>query len=114
LHFDLNREQAMESAMEFWATHVAAVQREGVSASGYAKRHDMSLASLYYWCRKLKASEIGAVAPTGKFVALRMADPVPSVCACTLVLASGLRLELPALPAPAWLAALEQARCGAR
>ncbi|WP_441293462.1 IS66 family insertion sequence element accessory protein TnpA [Massilia psychrophila] len=38
----------MENTMEFWATHVAAVQREGVSASGYAKRHDISLASLYY------------------------------------------------------------------
>ena len=84
----------MENTMEFWATHVAAVQWEGVSASGYAKRHDISLASLYYWRRKLKtSSEIGAVAPTGRFVALRMANAEPSVCACTLVLASGLRLE---------------------
>ncbi len=105
----------MESVMEFWATHVAAVQREGVSASSYAKRHDISLASLYYWRRKSKASAaISAVAPTGRFVALRMADPAPSVCACTLVLPSGLRLEPPALPAPAWLAALEQSRSGAR
>ena len=101
--------------MEFWAAHVAAVQREGVSVSSYAKRHDISLASLYYWRRKLKASAgIGAVASTGKFVALRMADAAPSDCRCILVLASGLRVELPALPAPAWLAALEQARSGAR
>lgn len=105
----------MEAGMEFWAAHVAAIEQEAVSASAYARGHGLSLASLYYWRRKLKvAAGFDAAGPASQFVALRVADAAPATGACTLVLPSGLRLELPALPEPAWLAALEQAARGAR
>ena len=80
----------------------------------YAKRHGLPLASLYYWRQKLLVVD-GKAAPTahGKFVAVRIAEAaLPS--ACTLILPSGLRLEMPVLPAPAWLAALEHLHAGAR
>jgi transposase-like protein len=98
---------------EFWVAHVDAAKLEAVSASEYARRHGLSVAALYYWQRKLKsnagASEAGQ---ESKFVALRVADQRPSPC--TLVLPSGLHLEMSALPAPEWLAALGRALPGAR
>jgi hypothetical protein len=39
---------------EFWEGHVAAAKRETISASEYARRHDISVAALYYWQHKLK------------------------------------------------------------
>jgi transposase-like protein len=108
----------MTGDTEFWTSHVEALQREGVAVSIYARRHGLALASLYYWRRKLKMAAGGGAAgsATGKFVSLRLVDSAPLVFAahCTLLLVSGLRLEMTALPSPAWLAALEQARSGAR
>lgn len=107
----------MNGDTEFWTSHVEALQREVMAVSAYAKEHGLALSSLYYWRRKLKlAAGVGAVgAATGKFVSLRLVEAAPAVCAihCTLLLASGLRLEMTALPSPAWLAAFEQARSGA-
>ena len=79
----------------------------------------LTLASLYYWRRKLKlaaAAGNSASVPASKFVALRVVDATAGrpTGACTLVLGSGLRLELAALPSPAWLLALEQAHAGVR
>jgi hypothetical protein len=50
------------------------------------------------------------------FVALRIAEPVIGQHSinCTLVLQSGMRLEMSGLPAPTWLAALGCALQGAR
>ena len=45
-------------------------------------------------------------------MALRIAVQRPNLC--TLVLPSGLHLEMSALPAPEWLTALERAFPGAR
>lgn len=105
----------MEITNEFWQAHVAAIEREGIPVTTYAEQHELSLASLYYWRRKLKASmPLGAPKSVGKFLAVRIADAAPMPGACTLVLPSGLRLELSALPAPGWLAALEQSHAGAR
>ena len=105
----------MKNTTEFWTKHVAAIEQEGVAVTVYAKRHSLSLASLYYWRQKLMAAD-GVAAPSAhcKFVALRLADSAPSSSVCTLVLPSGLRLEMSALPAPAWLAALEYSHAGAR
>ena len=104
----------MENTTEFWKRHVATIAQEGVAVTVYAKRHGLSLASLYYWRQKLMAAS-GLVAPAelGKFVAVRVAEAAPPSGACTLILPSGLRLEMPALPAPAWLVALEQSHSGA-
>ncbi|MDQ1835556.1 MULTISPECIES: IS66 family insertion sequence element accessory protein TnpA [Massilia] len=110
----------MEGDTEFWTSHVEACRREGTAASVYARRHGLTLASLYYWRRKLKLAAVvgdgGDSGPANKFVALRVVDAAAGTATgpCTLVLRSGLRLELAVLPSPAWLLALEQAHAGAR
>lgn len=110
----------MEGDTEFWTSHVEACRREGTAASVYARQHGLVLASLYYWRRKLKLSATvdgdGASGSANQFVALRVVDAAADAPAgpCTLVLRSGLRLELAALPSPAWLLALEQVHAGVR
>ncbi len=95
----------MKMGAEFWAAHVAAAKLETISASEYARRHSLSVAALYYWQRKLKSNAgAGRAGQESKFVALRVAAPWPS--SCTLVMPSGLHLEMSALPTPEWLAAL--------
>lgn len=103
----------MKMGAEFWAAHVAAAKLETISASEYSRRHGLSVAALYYWQRKLK-SNAGAsgAGQESKFVALRIAAQRP--CLCTLALPSGMHLEMSALPAPEWLAALARALPGAR
>lgn len=108
----------MEGDTEFWISHVEACHREGVAASVYARQHGLTLASLYYWRRKLTSAAAagGASEPVNQFVALRVVDAAAGAATgtCTLVLRSGLRLELAALPSPAWLLALDQAHAGVR
>ena len=110
----------MEGDTEFWTSHVEACRREGTAASVYARQHGLTLASLYYWRRKLKlAAAVGDGGTSGvanKFVALRVVDAAAAAETepCILVLRSGLRLELATLPSPAWLLALEQAHAGVR
>ncbi|MFJ1260833.1 IS66 family insertion sequence element accessory protein TnpA [Cupriavidus sp. CuC1] len=92
--------------MEFWSAHLESIARESLPISAYAKREGLALHSLYYWRRKLKTQTVSADAakPSGSaFVALRVAAPAGNN-SCTLVLGPGVRLELPALPEPAWLA----------
>jgi transposase-like protein len=43
----------MKGGKDFWSEHVAGVKREGGPAKAYAQRHGISVASLYYWQRKL-------------------------------------------------------------
>ena len=109
----------MEGDTEFWTSHVEACHREGVAASVYARQHGLTLASLYYWRRKLQLAAAvvdGAGGTANQFVALRVVDAAVGAASgsCTLVLRSGLRLELAALPSPAWLLALDQAHAGRR
>ena len=109
----------MTAESAIWTAHLAAIRQESISARAYAQQHDISLASLYYWKRKLKAvAGKPEVAPpaASKFVALRLpaATLAPRPTSCTLILASGLRLEMPALPAPEWLAAVGRALQEAR
>ena len=109
----------MKMGTEFWEDHVAAAKRETLSASEYARRHGISVAALYYWqhkCRDTavvlssKASKPARQSHNSPFVALQVLDKVttPS-CPCTLVLPSGLRLEMSVLPEPSWLIALMRA-----
>lgn len=108
----------MDGNTDFWTSHVEACRREGSAASVYARRHGLTLSSLYYWQRKLKlaAAVNNGGGPAGKFVALRVMDVAAGAPTgpCTLVLRSGLRLELAALPSPTWLLAFDQAHAGAR
>lgn len=100
----------MQTGTEFWMAHVAESQREAIPASEYARRHGLAVKSLYYWRRKLKQSDMaGAPESASKFVALRIAPGLSRPNYCTLVLPSGLRLEMSVLPQPEWLAALVHA-----
>lgn len=101
----------------FWMAHVAAMKREAIPASAYARQHGLSVKSLYGWQRKASA---GASAPIESFlrpsfVALRIDEPTADLAngSCTLILGSGLRLEMSAVPSPQWLAALGRAARGA-
>lgn len=96
---------------DFWARHVAAARRESLSAGAYARQHGLAVSTLYYWQRKLSATVTPQPSRSGAtFVALRVADsPQTASTACTLMLGSGVRLALSALPAPEWLAALARA-----
>lgn len=111
----------MANSMAIWSEHQAAIKREGISTSAYAKRHNIPLKNLYYWLRKVRVAAVPASVVAPKvFVALRVAEPValpvaPSVpMGCVLILGSGMRLEMPALPSPAWLNALSRSAQGAR
>ena len=42
----------MKMGTEFWAAHVAAIQRELIPASEYARQHGIAVTSLYYWRRE--------------------------------------------------------------
>lgn len=115
----------MKNARHYWSKHIAAIKLQGITSSAYAKRHDLALATLYYWQRKLRpATTAGTgIEPTqnprrsSKFIALTVGDPVPEVVRsgspCTLVLAGGMRLEMSALPDPQWLATLGRSAQGA-
>lgn len=99
---------------QFWAGHVAAIEREGISASAYARREGVSVAAIYYWQHKLRSAAAGVSKPARSFVQLCVAESGPrSQQACTLVLASGMRLEMASLPSPEWLADLVRAAPGA-
>lgn len=100
----------MNMGAEFWKAHVAAAKLEAIPASEYARRHGLAVKSLYYWRRKLTQSDTAdAPQPSSKFVALRIAPGAAQQSNCTLALPSCLRLEMSALPAPEWLAALVRA-----
>ena len=108
----------MRHGSAFWMAHLTAMEREAISMSAYAKRHRIDVKRLYYWQRKLKTSgesPLRAGQPN-TFVALRISEPSigQSPTNCTLVLDSGMRLEMSVLPAPTWLAALGYALQGAR
>jgi len=99
----------------FWATHLDAIRREEASKTEYAKRHGISVKCLYYWQRKLRESAANRVAARQPktFVSLRIEEPVSHhSSSCTLVLGSGIRLEMSTVPAPTWLAALVKSAQG--
>ncbi len=112
----------MRQEQGFWQAHVEAAKQEGISTSAYAKRHAVPLKSLYRWQRKLAATAavITSAAAPGRFVALCLAEAVKPLAiaettpasGCVLQLGPGMRLEMPALPSPQWLAAVLRAAQG--
>jgi transposase-like protein len=94
------------------------MEEESVAVAVYAKRHGLALHSLYYWWHKIRAAArqtSGSAERSSAFVALTVSEPVlaqQQSGSCTLVLGPGVRVELQALPAPEWLAALGRALHG--
>ena len=109
----------MRAGLEFWAPHIAAMEQESLPTTEYAKHHGLAVHSLYYWRQKIKtaaAQTSGSPERSSAFVALSVSEGVSAQQpgGCTLVLGTGVRVELPALPAPEWLAALGRAMQGVR
>ena len=112
----------MKSGRNYWAGHVEAIKSLGVTTSAYARQHGISVATLYYWQRKLQlevapnALALAAAKPQSRFVALRVNDALEQMAqpswGCTLVLSGGMRLEMSALPDPQWLVAVGRANQG--
>jgi transposase len=104
---------------EIWVGHVAAMKSSGQSAVAYAAEHDLPLKSLYQWRSKFRSVEAGSrvarpvpmdSSSAQQFVAVRVPPEVlnRSIGICSLVLGSGLRLEMVSLPEPDWLLALSR------
>lgn len=106
----------MKSVKEYWEDHLSAAQSEGCSLSGYAKKHGLSVKPLYYWQKKLNRRVVERVETSerSKFVKLSVTKgvEVQEPWGCSLVLSSGMRLELSSLPDPEWLVALGRAAQG--
>jgi hypothetical protein len=106
----------MKSVKKYWEDHLSAAQSEGSSLSGYAKKHGLSVKPLYYWQNKLNSPVVERTEASegSKFVKLRVAEAVSvqESRGCSLVLSSGMRLELSSLPEPEWLVALGRAAQG--
>ncbi len=95
-----------------WATHLSAIEAEGISVQAYARREALSAASLYYWRRRLTAqAAVPADPAVAQLVAVQLPEPPHIGQRCTLWLAPGVRLELSTLPPGAWLAQVAAAVC---
>ena len=74
----------MRNARSYWSSHLAVIKTQGASTSAYAyaRRHQLSLACLYYWRSKLQSGlappsvPVMAISskPKSKFVAVRLTD----------------------------------------
>ena len=102
----------------WWQSHLDAIAREGIDTTAYAKREGLAVSNLYYWRRRLKAQQHDrptephaqvVQAPERLFVPVTVQAPVASMAGYVLELGSELRLSLPALPSPQWLAQVRQA-----
>lgn len=106
----------------WWETHLDAIEREGIGTKAYAQREGLPVSSLYYWRRRLKVQKSNTPQPdkpasepvARQFVPVRLGDggyaaAAGSVGHYVLTLGEGLRLELPGLPSPQWLAQVRQA-----
>jgi hypothetical protein len=104
---------SMSKAKQYWSAHLAAIANEPITTKAYAEREGLSVASLYYWRKRLKAdaaAETAATSPAKRqLVPMQVAPSSQSRVACTLTLAPGVHLELSQLPDPQWLASLAAA-----
>ena len=99
-----------------WIAHLDACRVAGISLMAYAKRHGLSVDSLYYQRRKMAQRTLESTSPTPSkggvpsslFTRLQVRTPVESLGdrPVHLRLGSGLHLEMSGLPPVDWLAAL--------
>ena len=98
----------------FWATHLRAIDAEGISTRAYAAREGLAIQSLYQWRQKLGQTRrpLGADPSVGMgsgFVAVNVTGPLTSQSGAWMLRVGGLELELPAHPDPHWLVGLVMA-----
>ena len=99
-----------------WIAHLDACKVEGISLKAYARRHGLSVDSLYYQRRKMTLCTTASTSATASkadvksalFTRLQVRAAVESVSdrQIHLHLGSGLHLEMQTLPPVEWLAAL--------
>ncbi len=99
-----------------WIAHLDACKVEGISVKAYARRHGLSVDSLYYQRRKMTLRTTASTSATtskadvksGFFTRLQVRTPAESVSdrQIHLHLGSGLHLEMQTLPPVEWLVAL--------
>jgi transposase len=96
----------MSERAEFWSRHLATISAEKISTQAYAEREGLSVASLYYWRKRLNGSRSAQVSlAAGHFVAVQVHQNEEQT-GCQLHIGSRLQLDLPQLPSPRWLAQL--------
>lgn len=97
----------------WWRGHLEAIEREGIPTKAYAQREGLSVGQLYGWRKRIKKRAGRAAAGSAglsQFLAVQVESAsasTPVRSPCTLVTTSGVRLELPQLPSPQWLAELD-------
>ena len=110
-----------ERDQAYWETHLEAITSEGIGTKAYAERERIAVSSLYYWRRRLRAqchgpqqgTKSAGTTATRLFVPVNMnAESGSAAGRYVLSLGAGLRLELPGLPSPQWLAQVSQALDG--
>ena len=99
-----------------WQFHLDQIDQEGISTKAYAAREGLSLQSLYQWRHELKRRRADdpvslTITPRspGKFVQVSAVAPdrtSQSPLRCSLILPSGVRLEMSDLPSIGWIVAL--------
>ncbi len=110
-------DMAIARDFSWWQAHLKRIDQEGITTKEYADREGLSAQQLYSKRKeyKLRAARVQTAVATqparSSFVPLQVAAGAgPVSCdqavGCTLVLPSGIRLEMAALPSPTWLAAL--------
>ena len=105
----------------WWEMYLDVIAREGIATKTYAQREGLPVSILYYWRRRLKALKLDTPQPNTRagapvarqFVPVSLGvtgpDPTGAANRYVLTLDGGLRLELPGLPSPQWLAQVNQA-----
>lgn len=102
---------------EFWQTHLAAIEAEGISTADYARREGLVAQRLYAWRNRLKSENAhaavngsGRLTQRSRFVAVEIdAYTTSPDTACTLKLGAGVELQFSGLPDAQWLASLVSA-----
>lgn len=104
-------------APAWWQAHLQRIDQEGIGTKAYAEREGLSARQLYDKRKefKLRAARANttrrSAQPGTQFVPVQVVpevepDPAQHAGGCTLILPGGIRLEMAALPSPAWLIAL--------
>ena len=84
---------------EFWQSHLEDYAASGLSQVDYCKQHDINVASLQYWRKKLQSSN------TKKLIPVLSSSPSASA---RLQLGSTVVIDLPSHDIPDLLVALKQ------
>lgn len=108
----------MSKGVEFWRPHVAEMVRQGRTVAEYAREHALVAGTLKWWRSKLRDEfepKAARAAAGARFVAIQVREAqAPALGGVTLTLGCDVRVHLPGLPAPQWVAALARAMSEAR